>query len=132
MLFHVHEQSKGAHPLEPQKEGVDWWIKHRGESTSWRLQISDMGIDAASAEECWLMYGHDDILLRTNMFRFLFFMKRTPPPQGRAHLLSGGAARRGRPTPTFPPTCPPRGTQRPLCRTTLPASLSSGDQDSRG
>ena len=43
-----------------------------------------MGIDAHSAEEFWLKYGHDDLLPREHLFR----LKHTPP-QRCAHLLSG-------------------------------------------
>ena len=45
-----------------------------------------MGIDAHSAEEFWLKYGHDDLLPREHLFRFFFFLKRTPP-HSCAHLL---------------------------------------------
>ena len=27
MLPHIHEKSTGAHPLDPQKDGVQLWIK---------------------------------------------------------------------------------------------------------
>ena len=54
-----------------------------------RLQIRYMGLDAYSAEEFWLKYGHEDILPREHLFRFLFFLKHTLP-YGCAHLLSGG------------------------------------------
>ena len=47
-----------------------------------------MGIDAYSAKEFWLKYGHDEILPRENLFRFFFFLKHTPPHRC-AHLLSG-------------------------------------------
>ena len=47
-----------------------------------------MGIDAHSAEEFWLKYGHDDLLPCEHLFRFFFFLKHTPP-QRCAHLLSG-------------------------------------------
>ena len=47
-----------------------------------------MGIDAYSAEEFWLKYGHDDLLPREHLFRFFFFLKHTPPHRC-AHLLSG-------------------------------------------
>ena len=49
---------------------------------------TDMGIDAHSAEDFWLKYGHDDLLPREDLFRFFFFLKHTPP-QRCAHLLSG-------------------------------------------
>ena len=26
MLLHVHEKSTGAHPLDPQKDGVEWGL----------------------------------------------------------------------------------------------------------
>ena len=47
-----------------------------------------MGIDAYSAEEFWLKYGHDDLLPREHLFRFFFFLKHTPPHRC-DHLLSG-------------------------------------------
>ena len=53
-----------------------------------RLQISYMGLDAYSAEGFWLKYGHEDILPSEHLFRFLLFLKHTPP-YGFAHLLSG-------------------------------------------
>ena len=87
MLYHMHDKSKGPHPLDPTIEGVKWWSARCG-STALKQQISYMGIDAASAEEFWLKYGHDDILPREPLFRFFFFMKHTPP-HGCAHLLSG-------------------------------------------
>ena len=71
MLLHVHEKSTGAHPLDPQKDGVEWWIKRCGGTRSLRTQIRYMGIDAHFAEEFWLKYGHDDLLPRT-FFLLLF------------------------------------------------------------
>ena len=53
-----------------------------------RLQITYMGLDAYSAEEFWLKYGREDILPHEHLFRFLFFLKHTPP-YGCVHLLSG-------------------------------------------
>ena len=88
MLLHIHEKSTGAHPLDPQKDGVEWWIKRCGGTRSLRTQISYMGIDAYSAEEFWRKYGHDDLLPREHLFRFFFFLKHTPPHRC-AHLLSG-------------------------------------------
>ena len=75
MLFHVHEKSTGAHPLDPQKDGVQWWIKRCGGTRSLRTQISYMDVDAYSAEEFWLKYGHDDLFPREHLFRFFFFLK---------------------------------------------------------
>ena len=88
MLLHVHEKSTGAQPLDPQKDGVEWWSKRCGGTRSLRTQISYMGTDAHSAEEFWLKYGHDDLLPCEDLFRFFFFLKHTPP-QRCAHLLSG-------------------------------------------
>ena len=78
---HIHEKSTRAHPLDPQKDGVQWWIKRCGGSQSLRTQISYMGIDAYSAEEFWLKYGHTEILPREHLFRLFFFssLKHTPP-----------------------------------------------------
>ena len=87
-FVHIHEKSTGAHPLDPQKDGVEWWIKRCGGSRSLRTQISYMGIDAYFAEDFWLKYGHDDLLPREHLFRFFFFLKHTPPHRC-AHLLSG-------------------------------------------
>ena len=86
MLLHVHEKSTGAHPLDPQKDGVEWWIKRCGGTRSLRTQISYMGIDAHSAEEFWLKYGHDDYF-NERLFRFFFFLKHTPP---QLCVLEGG------------------------------------------
>ena len=72
MLLHVHEKSTGDHPLDPQKDGVEWWIKRCGGTRSLRTQISYMGVDAHSAEEFWLKYGHNDLLPREHLFRFFF------------------------------------------------------------
>ena len=88
MLLHVDEKSTGAHPLDPQKDGVQWWIKCCGGTRSLRTQISYMGVDAYSAEEFWLKYGHDDLFPCEHLFRFFFFLKHTPPHRC-DHLLSG-------------------------------------------
>ena len=44
MLLHIHEKSIGAHPLDPQKDGVQWWmsvvadLSHQGhKSVVWVL-----------------------------------------------------------------------------------------------
>ena len=73
MLLHTHEKSSGAYSLDPQKDGVQWWIKCCGGSRSLRTQICYMGIDAYSAEEFWPKYGHDEILPREHLFRFSSF-----------------------------------------------------------
>ena len=39
MLLHVHEKSTRAHPFDPQKDGVEWWIKRCGGTRSLRTQI---------------------------------------------------------------------------------------------
>ena len=54
LLFHVHEKSIGAHPLDPQPNGVQWWIRRCCGARSLKLQISYMGIDAYSAEDFWM------------------------------------------------------------------------------
>ena len=69
MLFHTHEKSIGAPPLDPQGDDVEWWIRCCDESMSSRRQISCMGVDAYSAEEFWLKYGHNDILSSEHSFR---------------------------------------------------------------
>ena len=88
MLLHVHQKSTGAHPLDPQKDGVQWWIKRCGGTRPLRTQIGYMGVDAYSAEEFWLKYGHDDLFPREHLFHFFFFLKHTPPHRC-DHLLSG-------------------------------------------
>ena len=85
MLLEVHEKSTGAHPLAPQNDGVEWWIKRCGGLRSLRTQISHLGIDA---EESRLKYGHGDLLPCEHCFRFFFFLKHTPPRRC-AHILSG-------------------------------------------
>ena len=54
---------------------------------------SYMGLDAYSAEEFWLKYGHEDIPPREHLFRLLFFLKHTPPQRGALRMLGGEAHR---------------------------------------
>ena len=88
MLLHIHEKRIGGHPLDPQPDGVQWWIKHCGGSRLMRLQISYTGLDAYFAEESGLEFGHMDILPCKHLIRFFFFLKHTPP-YGTAHVLLG-------------------------------------------
>ena len=48
-----------------------------------------MGLDAYSAEEFRLKYGHEDILPREHLLRLLFFLKHTPPQRGALRMLGG-------------------------------------------
>ena len=86
MLLHIHEKSIGAHPLDLQKDGVQWWIKCCGGSWSLRKQIIWVlmpTLPRSFGQSMGMMrYFHE------HLFRFFFFLKHTPPHRC-AHLLSG-------------------------------------------
>ena len=45
-----------------------------------------MGADAETLEEFWMKYGRPELLDRESLFRFFFWMKRTPPTESGAFM----------------------------------------------
>ena len=52
MLLHIHEKSTGAHPLDPQKDVVEWWIKRSGGS-----RIGSPNSKGVSKACAWGLFG---------------------------------------------------------------------------
>ena len=68
-----------AHVLHPEREDVQWWINRCGrEGNVLRKQVARMGVDAVTAEEWYMKYGHEGHISREEMFRWFFWMKNSP------------------------------------------------------
>ena len=66
-----------AHPLHPDSEGVDWWVK-KCKSNLLRTQVALIGCDAWTAEEWYMKYGDPEFLTRDELFYYFLWQKQHP------------------------------------------------------